>query len=168
MFRLALLFTIAFVANGFTISNQAFTSRKMALLSTPKTAYDVLPPKPWKQEDERTEQKKEKTEMQRFVEDLLRVFHHDSEPTYPIAFAGEIGYGPRTAYDALPPKPWKPSPITVQEPKESLQKNDEVHRFIEDALRVFHFESVSHVYFLISLLRTAHINLHIVLNFVDV
>ena len=26
----------------------------------------------------------------------------------PISFSGDIGDGPKTAYDALPPKPWKP------------------------------------------------------------
>ena len=46
-------------------------------------------------------------EVRAFVRDMLRVF--DTDKGYPIGFSGEIGEGPKTAYEALPPKPWKPS-----------------------------------------------------------
>ena len=45
-----------------------------------------------------------------FVRDMLRVFHQGG-PAFPASgFTGDIGDGPMTAYDALPPKKWKPSP----------------------------------------------------------
>merc|ERR1712232_332208 len=47
-------------------------------------------------------------EVRQFVKDMLRVFSHE-KMGYPISFSGDIGDGPKTAYDALPPKPWKPS-----------------------------------------------------------
>lgn len=47
-------------------------------------------------------------EVRQFVKDMLRVFSHD--PQHPIGFSGEIGDGPTTAYDALPPKKWTGSP----------------------------------------------------------
>ena len=44
-----------------------------------------------------------------FVRDMLRVFNQGG-PAFPASgFTGEIGDGPMTAYDALPPKKWKPS-----------------------------------------------------------
>lgn len=47
-------------------------------------------------------------EVRSFVRDMLRVFEH-GHAAYPIGFSGDIGDGPTTAYDALPPKKWKPS-----------------------------------------------------------
>ena len=45
-----------------------------------------------------------------FVQDLLRVFDVQSNGSnMPIGFSGDIGSGPTTAYDALPPKKWKPT-----------------------------------------------------------
>ena len=46
-------------------------------------------------------------EVRAFVKDMLRVF--DSGKGFPTGFSGDIGKGPMTAYDALPPKKWKPS-----------------------------------------------------------
>ena len=44
-----------------------------------------------------------------FVRDMLRVFHQGG-PAFPASgFTGDIGDGPMTAYEALPPKKWKPS-----------------------------------------------------------
>jgi len=45
-------------------------------------------------------------EVKSFVRDVLRVFEHGGKH-YPISFTGDIGKGSTTAYDALPPKPWK-------------------------------------------------------------
>lgn len=42
-------------------------------------------------------------EIRSFVRDMLRVFEH-GHAAYPIGFSGDIGDGPTTAYDALPPK----------------------------------------------------------------
>eukprot|EP00977_Amphora_coffeiformis_P001308 scaffold270_cov166-Amphora_coffeaeformis.AAC.3 len=45
-------------------------------------------------------------EVRAFVQDLLRVFEHGGKG-FPVGFSGDIGDGPMTAYDALPPKKWK-------------------------------------------------------------
>jgi len=46
-------------------------------------------------------------EVRSFVRDMLRVFDSGSHGHYPISFSGDVGDGPTTAYDALPPKQWK-------------------------------------------------------------
>ena len=46
-------------------------------------------------------------EVRSFVRDMLRVFDRGDATHFPISFSGDIGDGPTTAYDALPPKPWK-------------------------------------------------------------
>jgi hypothetical protein len=51
---------------------------------------------------------REKDEVRQFVKDMLRVFSHE-ETGFAMGFSGDIGDGPTTAYDALPPKPWKAS-----------------------------------------------------------
>ena len=52
------------------------------------------------------------SEVRKFVRDLLRVFAHDDTKKIakftPSGFAGDVGSGSTTAYDALPPKKWKP------------------------------------------------------------
>lgn len=48
-------------------------------------------------------------EVRSFVKDMLRVFSSDKPLVFPAGFAGDIGDGPTTAYDALPPKKWKPA-----------------------------------------------------------
>ena len=48
-------------------------------------------------------------EVQAFVKDMLRVFNHDKPIINPTGFTGEIGDGPKTAWDALPPKKWSPN-----------------------------------------------------------
>lgn len=45
-------------------------------------------------------------EVRSFVRDMLRVFAHEKPKFTPSGFSGDIGSG--TAYDMLPPKPWKP------------------------------------------------------------
>lgn len=45
-------------------------------------------------------------EVRALVKDLLRVFSFDKPQVFPMGFAGDIGDGPTTAYDALPPKKW--------------------------------------------------------------
>jgi DNA repair exonuclease SbcCD ATPase subunit len=49
-------------------------------------------------------------EVRAFVKDMLRVFDTSKPMAFPTGFAGDIGDGPTTAYDALPPKKWKASP----------------------------------------------------------
>ncbi|CAB9517348.1 expressed unknown protein [Seminavis robusta] len=49
-------------------------------------------------------------EVRQFVKDMLRVFAHEKATIPATGFSGEIGDGPTTAYDALPPKKWKASP----------------------------------------------------------
>jgi len=51
---------------------------------------------------------RKKDEVRAFVQDLLRVFNHEDPKVFPAGFAGDIGDGPKTAYDVLPPKKWKP------------------------------------------------------------
>lgn len=83
------------------------------------------------------EKKERKTdEVRAFVKDMLRVFSHEvrnndwdfalphcekaystlrylfatqSPNVFPTGWAGDVGDGPTTAYDALEPKKWKPS-----------------------------------------------------------
>jgi hypothetical protein len=45
-------------------------------------------------------------EVRAFVKDMLRVFNTDKPMVFPTGFAGDVGKGPQTAYDALPPKKW--------------------------------------------------------------
>ena len=70
--------------------------------------------------------------MQEFVKDLLRVFdiHHEDSEFHPIAFGGEIGNGPTTAYKALPPKPWK-APVVEE------RRHHETNQLVKDSMRVF-------------------------------
>ncbi|KAL7536033.1 hypothetical protein ACHAXR_008565 [Thalassiosira sp. AJA248-18] len=52
-------------------------------------------------------QEKRKTDdVRAIVNDMLRVFT-TSDGKFAMGFSGDIGDGPTTAYDALPPKPWK-------------------------------------------------------------
>jgi hypothetical protein len=46
-------------------------------------------------------------EVRSFVRDMLRVFDTNKPMAFPTGFSGDVGDGPTTAYDALPPKPWK-------------------------------------------------------------
>mmetsp|Transcript_11857 Transcript_11857/g.14792 ORF Transcript_11857/g.14792 Transcript_11857/m.14792 type:complete len:158 (-) Transcript_11857:297-770(-) len=46
-------------------------------------------------------------EVRQYVRDFLRVFTNDKPFVTPSGFSGDIGDGPTTAYDALPPKPYK-------------------------------------------------------------
>ena len=46
-------------------------------------------------------------EVREYVRDFLRVFTNDKPFVTPAGFSGDIGDGPTTAYDALPPKPYK-------------------------------------------------------------
>lgn len=55
-----------------------------------------------------TKEGRKADEVRGFVQDMLRVFSH-GESSFPIGFSGDIGDGPTSAYDALPPKPYKPS-----------------------------------------------------------
>lgn len=53
---------------------------------------------------------RDQDEVRAFVSDLLSVFGQNGNTGhFPIGFSGDIGNGPTTAYDALPPKKWKPS-----------------------------------------------------------
>lgn len=45
-------------------------------------------------------------EVKTFVRDMLRVFDTNKPITFPTGFSGDIGKGPQTAYDVLPPKKW--------------------------------------------------------------
>jgi hypothetical protein len=48
-------------------------------------------------------------EVRSFVKDMLRVFSSDKPIVFPTGYAGDVGGGPTTAYDALPPKKWVPA-----------------------------------------------------------
>lgn len=45
-------------------------------------------------------------EVRALVKDMLRVFSFEKPMVFPTGFAGDVGDGPTTAYDALPPKKW--------------------------------------------------------------
>lgn len=50
-------------------------------------------------------EQRKKDDVKAYVRDLLRVFDTHSSG-HPIGFSGDIGDGPKTAYDVLPPKKW--------------------------------------------------------------
>ena len=53
------------------------------------------------------EKEERKTDdVRAFVKDMLRVFNTDKPLIFPTGYAGDVGKGPTTAYDALPPKKW--------------------------------------------------------------
>ncbi len=52
---------------------------------------------------------RKKDEVREYVRDLLRVFDTKSSG-FATGFSGDIGDGPKTAYDVLNPKPWKATP----------------------------------------------------------
>eukprot|EP00594_Rhizosolenia_setigera_P011568 CAMPEP_0178959116 /NCGR_PEP_ID=MMETSP0789-20121207/12076_1 /TAXON_ID=3005 /ORGANISM="Rhizosolenia setigera, Strain CCMP 1694" /LENGTH=159 /DNA_ID=CAMNT_0020642011 /DNA_START=9 /DNA_END=488 /DNA_ORIENTATION=- len=45
-------------------------------------------------------------QVRQTVRDFLRVFNTDKPAFFPLGFAGDVGDGPKTAYDVLPPKKW--------------------------------------------------------------
>lgn len=45
-------------------------------------------------------------DVRALVKDMLRTFTIVDDK-FAMGFSGDIGDGPKTAYDALPPKPWK-------------------------------------------------------------
>mmetsp|Transcript_127330 Transcript_127330/g.189839 ORF Transcript_127330/g.189839 Transcript_127330/m.189839 type:complete len:212 (-) Transcript_127330:71-706(-) len=106
--------------------------------SGPTTAYKALPPKPWKAPV--VEEVEKKVEPNKFVKDAARVFdiHREEKKVHvnPVGFAGDVGYGPTTAYKALAPKPWKaPAPE---------EKKIETNQLVKDASRVFVHEKKMH------------------------
>jgi len=44
------------------------------------------------------------------IRDFMRVFNNDKPSFFPTGWVGDVGDGPTTAYDALPPKPFKNVP----------------------------------------------------------
>jgi hypothetical protein len=52
------------------------------------------------------EKERNKEDVRKIVKDMLRVFTN-SDGSFAMGFSGDIGKGSTTAYDALPPKPWK-------------------------------------------------------------
>jgi hypothetical protein len=54
-------------------------------------------------------EKRKADDVRSIVKDMLRVFT-TVDGKFAMGFSGDIGDGPSTAYDALPPKPWKASP----------------------------------------------------------
>eukprot|EP00985_Skeletonema_marinoi_P002284 scaffold939_cov107-Skeletonema_marinoi.AAC.2 len=53
-----------------------------------------------------TKEARKTDDVRAIVKDMLRVFT-TSDGKFAMGFSGDIGDGPTTAYDALPPKPWK-------------------------------------------------------------
>ncbi|KAL3796310.1 hypothetical protein ACHAW5_003847 [Stephanodiscus triporus] len=51
-------------------------------------------------------EKRKTDDVRSIVRDMMRVFT-TSDDKFAMGFSGDIGDGPTTAYDALPPKPWK-------------------------------------------------------------
>jgi len=54
-------------------------------------------------------EERETDEVKAFVKDMLRVFSHEKPNYTPVGFPGDIGDGPKTAFDVFPPKKWHPS-----------------------------------------------------------
>jgi hypothetical protein len=55
------------------------------------------------------EKERNKEDVRKIVKDMLRVFTN-VDGGFAMGFSGDIGKGATTAYDALPPKPWKGAP----------------------------------------------------------
>jgi len=55
------------------------------------------------------EESRKTDDVRAIVKDMLRVFT-TQDGKFAMGFTGDIGDGPTTAYDALPPKPWKAAP----------------------------------------------------------
>jgi len=53
-----------------------------------------------------TQEERKTDDVRGIVNDMLRVFTTQNGQ-FAMGFSGDIGDGPTTAYDALPPKPWK-------------------------------------------------------------
>mmetsp|Transcript_2182 Transcript_2182/g.3587 ORF Transcript_2182/g.3587 Transcript_2182/m.3587 type:complete len:154 (+) Transcript_2182:82-543(+) len=53
-----------------------------------------------------TKEGRKTDDVRAIVKDMLRVFT-TQDGKFAMGFSGDIGDGPTTAYDALPPKPWK-------------------------------------------------------------
>mmetsp|Transcript_7678 Transcript_7678/g.16432 ORF Transcript_7678/g.16432 Transcript_7678/m.16432 type:complete len:151 (+) Transcript_7678:196-648(+) len=53
-----------------------------------------------------SEKNRKSDNVRAIVKDMLRVFT-TQDGKFAVGFSGDIGDGPTTAYDALPPKPWK-------------------------------------------------------------
>mmetsp|Transcript_13277 Transcript_13277/g.24076 ORF Transcript_13277/g.24076 Transcript_13277/m.24076 type:complete len:126 (-) Transcript_13277:132-509(-) len=53
-----------------------------------------------------TSEKRETDEVRQYVRDLLRVFSSGKSGFSNMGYTGDVGDGPTTAYDALPPKKW--------------------------------------------------------------
>mmetsp|Transcript_20728 Transcript_20728/g.29688 ORF Transcript_20728/g.29688 Transcript_20728/m.29688 type:complete len:154 (+) Transcript_20728:92-553(+) len=53
-----------------------------------------------------TKEDRKTDDVRAIVKDMLRVFT-TQDGKFAMGFSGDIGDGPTTAYDALPPKPWK-------------------------------------------------------------
>eukprot|EP00578_Thalassiosira_sp_NH16_P006996 CAMPEP_0181120048 /NCGR_PEP_ID=MMETSP1071-20121207/23934_1 /TAXON_ID=35127 /ORGANISM="Thalassiosira sp., Strain NH16" /LENGTH=115 /DNA_ID=CAMNT_0023204649 /DNA_START=181 /DNA_END=528 /DNA_ORIENTATION=+ len=53
-----------------------------------------------------TQEGRKTDDVRAIVKDMLRVFT-TQDGKFAMGFSGDIGDGPTTAYDALPPKPWK-------------------------------------------------------------
>lgn len=48
-------------------------------------------------------------DVRNFLRDMLRVFNNEAPKVNPTGYSGDVGKGSLTAWDALPPKKWKPS-----------------------------------------------------------
>jgi hypothetical protein len=48
-------------------------------------------------------------DVRELVRDMLRVFNRDAPKSRATGYTGDVGKGPMDAYDALPPKKWKPA-----------------------------------------------------------
>jgi predicted nuclease with TOPRIM domain len=60
--------------------------------------------------NEKEEGERSPDEVKGFIRDLLRVFVHEEPKAYKaMGYTGDVGKGTSTAYDALPPKKWKPA-----------------------------------------------------------
>merc|ERR1712071_490871 len=53
-----------------------------------------------------SKKQREVDSIRQTVEDFMRVFSRDTPAFMPTQIMGDIGDGPTTAYDALPPKKW--------------------------------------------------------------
>ena len=79
---------------------QAILEARMTKIMNMIAQLEHINEKPGRQTDE----------VRAFVKDMLRVFAHEKTAFPASGFSGEIGDGPTTAYDALPPKKWKATP----------------------------------------------------------
>ena len=137
----ALVLTLFAASNAFSIAPSGRPSTTRLSYSRPATAYDVLPPKKYVAATSVAQEEKPVDEVRETARALFRVFQLGAKASgndYPAlhhatGWSGDVGSGPTTAYDCLPPKKYK-APVVEKKAKAEKAKDNETARAL---FRVF-------------------------------